>query len=131
MHIAPTVAIASATTGVFAGLALLADRKGRWIVAAFLSLRRGGRRYRLGLDVGPLKTLPAVQQRRGGIQIRADQIALLLGIKPRRNAGRTNEVAEHHRDMPTLANGFRCGIKVDVAGVAVRRGIQGPERTAA
>jgi hypothetical protein len=91
MHIAPTVAIASATTGVFAGLALLADRKGRWIVAAFLSLRRGGRRYRLGLDVGPLKTLPAVQQRRGGIQIRADQIALLLGIKP------------------TLANGFRCG----------------------
>jgi hypothetical protein len=37
MHIDPTVAIALATTGVFAGLAFLADRKGRWIVAAFLS----------------------------------------------------------------------------------------------
>jgi hypothetical protein len=48
--------------------------------------------------------------------IRADQIAPLFGIKPRRNAGRTNKVAEHHRDMTTLANGFfGADTTVDVA----------------
>ena len=46
---------------------------------------------------------------RGGIQIRADQIAPVLGIKPRRDAGRTHKVAEHHRDMSALANGFCDG----------------------
>src|SRR5262249_23326192 len=42
----------------------------------------------------------------GGIQIRADQIAPVLRIKPRGDAGRTNKIAEHHRDMSALANGF-------------------------
>ena len=46
---------------------------------------------------------------RGGIQIRADQIAPVLGIKPRRDASRTNKIAEHHRDMSALANGFCDG----------------------
>ena len=46
---------------------------------------------------------------RGGIQIRADQIAPVLGIKPRRDAGRTHKIAEHHRDMSALANGFCDG----------------------
>jgi hypothetical protein len=43
---------------------------------------------------------------RGGIQIRADQIAPVLGIKPRRDAGRTYKIAEHHRNMSAFASGF-------------------------
>jgi hypothetical protein len=45
----------------------------------------------------------------GGIQVRADQIAPVLRIKPRRDAGRTDKIAKHHRDMSTLANGFCDG----------------------
>jgi hypothetical protein len=40
-------------------------------------------------------------------EILADQIAPVFRIKPRRDAGRTNQIAEQHGDMPTLANGFR------------------------
>ena len=45
-------------------------------------------------------------RRRGGIEIGADQIAPVLGIEPRGDAGRTDEIAEHHRDMAALAGGF-------------------------
>ena len=43
---------------------------------------------------------------RGGVEIRADQIAPVFRIKPRRDAGRTRKITEHHRDMSALANGF-------------------------
>jgi hypothetical protein len=46
---------------------------------------------------------------RGSIQICADQIAPILCIECRRDACRTHEVAEHYRDMPTLADGFCDG----------------------
>ena len=43
----------------------------------------------------------------GSIQILADQIAPVLRIKPRRDAGRTYKIAEHNRDMSALASLFR------------------------
>ena len=42
-------------------------------------------------------------RRRGGIEIGADQIAPLLGIKLRGNAGRTHQIAEHHREVAALS----------------------------
>ena len=44
--------------------------------------------------------------RRGGIEIGSDQVAPFLGIKPRRNAGRTDEIAEHHCEVAALADGL-------------------------
>jgi hypothetical protein len=50
------------------------------------------------------------RHRRGcGIEIGADEVAPLLGIEPRRNAGRIHQIAEHRRDMPALAGGFQGG----------------------
>src|SRR5215471_16745005 len=46
---------------------------------------------------------------RCGIEIRPDEIAPLLGVELRRNAGRPNQVAEHHREITALANGFNDG----------------------
>ena len=46
-------------------------------------------------------------RRRGGIEIGADQVAPLLGIKLRGNAGRTDQIAEHHREIAALACGIR------------------------
>ena len=42
-------------------------------------------------------------RRRGGVEIGADQVAPLLGIEPRGNAGRTHQIAEHHREIAALA----------------------------
>jgi len=44
-------------------------------------------------------------RRRGSIEIGADQVTPLLGIKLRGNAGRTHKIAEHDREIATLANG--------------------------
>jgi hypothetical protein len=38
-----------------------------------------------------------LDRRRGGVEIGADEVASLLGIKLRGNAGRTYQIAEHHR----------------------------------
>ena len=38
-------------------------------------------------------------RRRGGVEVCADEIAPLLGIKLRRNAGRADQIAEHHREI--------------------------------
>ena len=46
-------------------------------------------------------------RRRGGIEIGADEIAPLLGIELRGNAGRTHQIAEHHREIAALAGGLR------------------------
>ena len=45
---------------------------------------------------------------RGGsrIEIRANQVAPLLGIELRGNAGRVDQVAEHHREIAALAGGL-------------------------
>ena len=48
-------------------------------------------------------------RRRGGIEISADQVAPLLGIEPRGNAGRADQIAEHHREVAALAGGFSRG----------------------
>ena len=45
-------------------------------------------------------------RRRGGIEIGADEVAPLLGIELRGNAGRTHQIAEHHREIAALARGF-------------------------
>jgi hypothetical protein len=39
------------------------------------------------------------------------QIAPVLRIKPRRDAGRAYKVAEHHRDMAPLASSFYNGCR--------------------
>jgi len=44
-------------------------------------------------------------RRRGGIEIGADEIAPFLGVKLCGNAGRINEIAEHHREIAALAFG--------------------------
>jgi hypothetical protein len=41
--------------------------------------------------------------RRGSIKIGANEVAPLLGIELRRNAGRTHQIAEHHREIAALA----------------------------
>ena len=46
-------------------------------------------------------------RRRGGIEIGADQVAPFLGIELRGNAGRADQIAEHHREMAALASSFR------------------------
>ena len=48
-------------------------------------------------------------RRRGGIEIGADEVAPLLGIELRGNAGRTDQIAEHHREVAPLAGGFDRG----------------------
>ena len=45
-------------------------------------------------------------RRRSGIEISADQVAPLLGIELRGNAGRADEIAEHHREIAAFARGF-------------------------
>jgi len=45
-------------------------------------------------------------RRRGGIEIRPDQVAPLLGIELRRNAGRIHQIAEHHREIAALTDSF-------------------------
>ena len=45
-------------------------------------------------------------RRRGGIEIGADEIAPLLGIKLRGNAGRAHQITEHHREVAALAGGL-------------------------
>ena len=37
-----------------------------------------------------------------GAMIRADHLAQILGIEPCRERGRTDQIAEHHRQLPTL-----------------------------
>src|SRR6516165_4493502 len=39
-----------------------------------------------------------------GIEIRADEIAPLLRVELRRDAGRAHQIAEHHRDVTALAS---------------------------
>ena len=46
-------------------------------------------------------------RRRSGIEISADQIAPLLGVELRGNAGRADKIAEHHREIAAL--GIRFG----------------------
>src|SRR5579864_3268219 len=46
-------------------------------------------------------------RRRGGVEIGADEIAPLLGVELRRNAGRADQIAEHHREIAPLADRFR------------------------
>ena len=48
-------------------------------------------------------------RRRGGVEIGADQVAPFLCIKLRGNAGRADEVAEHHSEIAPLAGGFDRG----------------------
>jgi hypothetical protein len=48
---------------------------------------------------------------RGGFEISPDEIAPLLGIELRGNAGRAYKIAEHHREITPLANGFRRGFR--------------------
>ena len=45
-------------------------------------------------------------RRRSGIEVGADEVAPLLGVEPRGNAGRTDEVAEHHSEIAPLAGRF-------------------------
>ena len=45
-------------------------------------------------------------RRRGRVEIGADEVAPLLGIKLRGNAGRTHQIAEHHREIAALTAGF-------------------------
>ncbi len=42
---------------------------------------------------------------------RADQIAHVFGIEPRRQRGRADQIAEHHRELPTFGGiaGLRLG----------------------
>ena len=46
---------------------------------------------------------------RGGVEVAPHQIAPVLGVEPRREAGRADEVAEHHRDRPALSGCDRGG----------------------
>ena len=43
---------------------------------------------------------------RSGVEIGADQVAPLLGIELRGNAGRADQIAEHDREIAALAGGF-------------------------
>jgi hypothetical protein len=51
-------------------------------------------------------------RRRRGVEIRADEIAPLLGIELGGNAGRTNQIAEHHGEVTALAHGFNAGTQL-------------------
>ena len=48
-------------------------------------------------------------RRRGGIEVSADEIAPLLSIKLRGNAGRTHQIAEHDREIAALAGNLCPG----------------------
>ena len=50
-----------------------------------------------------------VDRRRSGVEIGADEVAPLLGIELRGNAGRADQIAEHHREIAALAGHFGCG----------------------
>jgi hypothetical protein len=47
--------------------------------------------------------------RRCGVKIGADEVAPLLGIELRGNAGRADQIAEHNREITPLAGGFGWG----------------------
>ena len=59
-------------------------------------------------------------RRRSGVEIGADQVAPFLGIELRGNAGRADQIAEHHREIAALAGGFGRG---GVGGGATLAGI--------
>jgi hypothetical protein len=44
-------------------------------------------------------------RRRGGVEIGADEIAPFLGVELSGNAGRADEIAEHHREIAPLGGG--------------------------
>ena len=68
-------------------------------------------------------------RRRGRVEIGADQIAPLLGIELRGNAGRAHQIAKHHREMAALAGGFdRGGDRWRRHGGRDRRGHDGRRR---
>ena len=54
-----------------------------------------------------LQDMAAETRHRGGglVEIGADQVAPVLGVKPRRKVGRADEIAEHHRDRPPFGLG--------------------------
>jgi hypothetical protein len=43
-----------------------------------------------------------------GTVIRSDDLAQILGIEARREPGRANQIAEHHRQLPALGIALRC-----------------------
>ena len=47
--------------------------------------------------------------RGAGLLIRPDHLACVLGIEPRRERGRTGEIAEHHGELAPLGAIDRCG----------------------
>ena len=64
------------------------------------------------------------------VEIGADQIAPVLGVEPRRETGRADEIAEHHRDRPPLGVGARRLAETGRArlGGRRRRGVWGEGR---
>jgi hypothetical protein len=43
-----------------------------------------------------------------GAVIRAEDLAQILRIEARRERGRADQIAEHHRQLPALGIAFRC-----------------------
>src|SRR5262249_46935047 len=82
------------------------DRKGSPRCAfcvVFLRYRIAEQRHQPVTQLFGDVTADLRHRRRGSIQIRADQIAPLLGIELGRNIGRTNQIAEHHSQEPAFA----------------------------
>ena len=56
-----------------------------------------------------LQDMPAKfgRRSRGRIEVGADQVAPVLGVEPRGETRRADEIAEHHRDRTPLGGDFR------------------------
>src|SRR5215469_11519893 len=53
-------------------------------------------------DIPSYKASKRVDDRGSGFVVAGDQVAQIFRIEPRRQRGGTHEIAEHHRELPTL-----------------------------
>jgi hypothetical protein len=88
------------------------DREGgprRAFGVVFLRYRIAEQRHQPVTQLFGDVTAQLRHRRRGSIQIRPDQVAPLLSIKPRRDAGRTHQIAEHDGQITAFARRLRDG----------------------
>ena len=53
------------------------------------------------------KAVEAADRIGDGVVVGADQLAQILRVKSRRERGRTDEIAEHHRQLPAFGVDWR------------------------
>jgi len=70
----------------------------------------------------------AAHRRRNAAVIGADHLAQFFGIEPRRQRRRTDQVAEHHRQLAPLRGRPGCGVRRRDVGSGGRPAAQGGDR---